>query len=73
MTRDDIIRMAEHAGFTASKILINPTQRIYGKTDAFAEMLTDVSRKFRYFVIEAANGGVQIKFTNTNPEQEQPR
>ena len=43
-------------------------KRIYGQTDAFAEMLTDVSRKFRYFVIEEANGGVQIKFTNTNPE-----
>ena len=73
MTRDDIEHMAIEARFTASKILINPTQRIYGKTDAFAEMLTDVSRKFRYFVIEEVNGGVQIKFTNTNPEQDQPR
>jgi hypothetical protein len=45
----------------------------FGSTDAFASMLTDVSRKFRYFVIEEENGGVRIKFTNTNPEQEQPR
>ena len=52
---------------------VNPTRRIFGTTDAFASMLTDVSRKFRYFVIETENGGVQIKFTNTNPEQEQPR
>ena len=43
-------------------------QRIYGQTYAFAAVLTDVSRKFRYFVIEEVNGGVQIKFTNTNPE-----
>jgi hypothetical protein len=49
----------------------NPTRRIFGTTDAFASMLTDVSRKFRYFVIETENGGVQIKFTNTNPDQPQ--
>ena len=63
MTRDDI----------TSKVWVNPTRRIFGSTDAFASMLTDVSRKFRYFVIEEENGGVRIKFTNTNPEQEQPR
>ena len=73
MNRDDIERMAIEARFTTSKLLVNPTRRIFGSTDAFASMLTDVSRKFRYFVIEEANGGVQIKFTNTNPEQDQPR
>lgn len=49
------------------------TRRILGSTDAFASMVTDARRRFRYFVIEAGNGGVQIKFTNTNPEQEPPR
>ena len=57
----------------ASKLSVNPTRRIFGSTYAFASMLTDVRRKFRYFVIAAENGGVQIKFTNTNPEQETPR
>ena len=57
----------------ANKLWGNSTRRILGSTDAFASMVTDASRKFRYFVIEEVNGGVQIKFTNTNPEQEQPR
>ena len=55
-------------GNTVSASVVDTTRRIYGSTSALASMLTDVHRKLRYFVIEEANGGVQIEFTNTNPE-----
>jgi len=60
-------------GIIASTSVTDTTRRSYGSTIALASMLTDAHRKLRYFVIEEVNGGVQLKFTNTNPEPEQPR
>lgn len=66
MTQDDIIHMAREAEFVTDE-----ADFIYTPKTIRRGINWKIERVI--VVIESENGGVQIKFTNTNPKQEQPR